>query len=330
VKLWKIHLPWALVTLVLIVGFARFLSRNSGGPGRTGEVTSRDRVRELQDEVKRLQRKVAARDQHIRELGGTVADLESERDRRRFRSSAVVLPVDKTDVLPDDEILALLQKKDPGSRKRALQAIRAIPDRNLRAQLLLEIVYQEDARLTLESLALMAELGGPEAINLALTVLGAKGPPWLKRAAADLLSDLGDLTALPKLESAYAEGNRFTKTGAAVALLRLGDGRAFNEILTGASQDLVSPDGGQRQGAVEVLGRLGTSEVLPLLSQALGDSNSRIRQEAADALGWTLLPEAIPLLEKMLKDPEEIVWKAAEKSITRIENPETDENWYRR
>lgn len=181
------------------------------------------------------------------------------------------------------------------------------PERLLRLK---DVFAGQDRKAQLAALARLPELGGPEATEWAMAALQADGPPWLRRKALDVLGELNDPSALPALQKAYEGGDGDLRTRAAVAMARLGFGEPLREVTARAVADLVSPDGGRREDAVALMGRIATRDVLPYLSSALSDVDGRVRKEAVESLGATRLPEAAALLEGALAgaDPATREW----------------------
>ena len=323
-KNWHVHLVWALVTLVVAAAVGRAVSSNrtprDEGPGREQVSKDREQIRELELEIRDLQKSLAKRDQKSPPVTGPSIAAPAPPALSEVREPAQSDPAP----ISQDPIETLLGSKDPGDRAEALLLISALPDRADKIAYLRKIFDNGDKKLQLEALALLPEIGGAEASEMALQMMLKGGPPWLRQPAAATLMEIADPSAMPTLRDAYADGDGKTRLFAARALAKLGDAGPQQEIYSQAMQDLASPDSSLREKAVKRLGQVGGPEAIVTLGQSLSDPDSQVRKAAVKALGDSGHLAAIVALEPALADSDEDIRKQAARAIELLQNPQLD------
>lgn len=314
----RIHLLWAVVTVVLSAGLAQVFASKKAA-------SLHDKERKLQRELDTMKKTVfrlekdleAARRKNptfavaepIPEVPAEIAPVEARPQEREARSR-------ENEAITPDEIRAMLRRNDRGSRWRAFQAIDRIKDRALKLELLKELFAVGDGRMKWRGLEMLRDIGGPEAAKLAAELLRSEDSSYVRARAASLLAQLAGPSAIGPLQEAFNnDTNVYLRTSVAASLRNLGQSGAHQQMvvtLGGMSSD---PDGARREDAVELMGRLGTADVFPFLARALNDTNSDVRRDAVESLADTGLPEAIPLLEQALNDPNPRVTSEARAAL---------------
>ena len=322
----KIHLAWGLVVFVLSVALIRALTRGPQPEDRGAEKQLRDEIARhastISDLEQQFARATAQRDTSSaltsEEPGEPTVGAAEEPGRARSG------PQSEGERLTAEQIRSLLRSGSRGDRTRALRAIGSLENREEKVSLLREALASGDVGTRMRALGMLKDIGGTESVDLALGVLQGDGPSWLKGRAAATLGGLGGPESVGALLEAYRSEDLRTRTGAALALNRLGQPGPIQEMIPAATAMLDHPDGAVREDGVELLGKLGTLSVLAPLGRALQDPNSRVRREAVSALGRTRLTEAVPLLEQALSDPSPSVSGGAKRAIENIQNPDRE------
>jgi len=201
-------------------------------------------------------------------------------------------------MLPEEEALALL---------RRIQRAKSPGERHLRRDLFL-------------AADLARESGRWEAARAHLlpVLIGALRDEawWIRRAAAEILGNIGDPQAVPALIGALRDER--DKGG----WVRWAAAEALGKVGTPALSDLIrvlqDKDWMARWAAAGALGKIGDSRALPNLIGALQDENEDVRKVAAESLGKIGDPQAIPTLIEALRDESWLVRHAATEALGRI------------
>ncbi len=169
-------------------------------------------------------------------------------------------------------------------RYRALLALDARAPQSLAA--LVDGLHDESWRVrkaAVEQLARAAERG-PTVARL-IDVLGERGQPGARNAAAEALVRLGEASV-----------------GPLVALLE-------------------HPDPDQRKFAADILGELGRAEAVPALLAALGREEPNVQLAAAEALSRIGGERAAPALRELLSHPSALLRLAALEGLYALRQP---------
>ena len=226
-----------------------------------------------------------------------------------------------------EKIMEMIRSGDRGEQTRALENIDLITDLSDKLEALSIILksHRDDDRsrgLKGRAMEKLKELGGPDAVAIAIDVMNTAHFGWERRSAVNALGDMGDQTALSALQAAYDESGIGRKAAVAVALRKLGDATYVSRFAQDARVTYGNVNGALRENVMKSLGRLkDPAIVIPLASMALSDANHDVRHTAVKALGETGSPDAIPYLKTALDDPKKDIRRSAARAIERIENP---------
>lgn len=347
----KIHLVWFVIAIVLGGAVGLFLAARERDRSQTRE-------RKHLEQVRALRAKIAALDKRLAAIGtspdsvpldptydetGTPASESGDSTRRRGRKR------DEQPLSPE-QIRAFLKGTDRGDRKRALKAIDRMKDRAQKIAFLREVLAMDDRRMKEDAVRMLDDIGAPEGIELAASILrneessslreravrelGDIGGPQAVAALQSALGDesssvrsriareLGDIggpQAMAALQSAFGDESLEVRTRVAIELRDLGDPAPAQQLIHYISPNLRDQDGALREDTVRILGNVGTPSSLPLLQEALRDPNSDVRREAVDALRDTKLEGALPILQQALNDPHPSVVRDAQRAIERLQ-----------
>ncbi len=166
-----------------------------------------------------------------------------------------------------------------------LQALRWIGTPAL--PVLIDALGDDDPRMRLSLVDLVAEIGGADVVGVLTGVL--RDPEWRVRwQSADALGRMGDNAAVPDLLDMLADSNRDVCISAAWAL-----------------------------------GKIGHVSAVQGLIRLLHDRDWRVRWAGAQAL-WEIGEDAVPALLDTLRDPDEYVRRAAMRALAEIGDPAID------
>jgi HEAT repeat protein len=160
----------------------------------------------------------------------------------------------------------------------------------------------------------LGDLGDPAALDALLGALAGPDEEGVRWCAAEGLARIGE-PAVPGLVALADHADPDVRWKAIVALGDIGDPCAAPALRS----RLADQDRFVRSRAVSALVRLGTP-CLPLMLDALADPDIRVRQGAAAVLGQVGDPAAVDGLLRALHDPAESVRRAAAVALLRI-NP---------
>jgi HEAT repeat protein len=136
-----------------------------------------------------------------------------------------------------------------------------------------------------------------------------------RRYAADVLGNLGDISAVPALIVALQDEDKYVRRHAAEALSNLGDISAVPALIV-ALQD---EDKGVRQNAAIALGKIANNSAVPALIVALQDEDKYVRRNAAEALGKIANNSAVPALIVALQDEDKGVRQNAAIALGKLD-----------
>ena len=243
-----------------------------------------------------------------------------------------------------------LEDRLPAVRANALKALALDPpDRPSPGSLIKAGLKDPDPTVRREAAEATRILDSKEAIKILRTA--AKDPDWLTRATAarlfgqrgnpDLIPDLFKMlqdadsyvrrftrrSLLELAEKAKPEAyvpslkssDRTTQIVAALALVRLNDGRGAEVLLA----EIANPLGIERPECVKAVSKLVDPRVVPALRAATGDKDPEVRVVSLIALGLLKDKESAPLFKKISADPAspKEVKLAATKAIDLLAKP---------
>ena len=243
-----------------------------------------------------------------------------------------------------------LEDRLPAVRANALKALALDPlDRPQPAALIKAGLKDPDPTVRREAAEATRILESSEAIRI--LHVAAKDSDWLTRAtAARLLGQRGDPTQIPDLfqmlqdtdsyvrrfarrsllelaEKARPEAylsplrssDRTTQIVAALALVRLNDGRGAEILLA----EIANPLGIERVECVKAVSKLVDPRIVPALRTATGDKDPEVRVVSLIALGLLKDKDSVPLFKKISADsssPKEVKLAAA-KALDLLSKP---------
>jgi HEAT repeat protein len=165
----------------------------------------------------------------------------------------------------------------------------------------------EDKELRRAAAEVLGQLGNTRAVPPLIAALSDDKRDIMSQVAARALGQLGDISAVPPLITALGSYYEYVRQAAAEALGQLGDGRAVPPLITVA---LYKDRHKEFQAVVKALGKLGDAAVEPLVT-ALNDENEAVRERAAIVLGELGDARAVEPLIAALNDKNEFVrWRA--------------------
>lgn len=178
----------------------------------------------------------------------------------------------------------------------------------------------------MQAFSVLLELAPREAVDMVTAMVANMDPnSRMGRMAGFSVARLGDVEGIDisaDLRKLYESESPDVKISAARALEKQGDNSLMRTEVASLSVNLSSQDGGLRGYAVEDLGRTGSALATPLLLPMLSDSNSEVRLKTLDALGRTANESVIPEVQALLNDPVERVRERAERTLSRLRDPE--------
>ena len=164
-----------------------------------------------------------------------------------------------------------------------------------------------------KAVALLVRLG-PSAVPALINTLERGRTATERRGAAEVLGQIGDSQAVPRLVRALTDSGMSVRQQAMVGLLRLEAMTAVPHII----RRLQDESGGVRVVAAGVLGKFGDPRALPALIASLDDAAWYVRQAAATALGEIGDRTAMPALERATHDARKSVARAAKTALRAI------------
>ena len=332
----RIHLIWGLVAIGLSVGVGFYIASRKDEDFRSRQVDYERRLSRIKSTFSDLREE---RETSVPTSGGSISEASAEPDGDLAQSPEDRLPErfrggreDRREPATLEMALGWLKSEDRGAYWRVVGALRDLKDPKEKMTLIKAILETGDGRMISRALDVLDDIGGPEAMSIAVNQLQNAESYYIRAKAASILGRMGGATGevLAALDDAFRDENLRVKTSAANALLRLGHPARHQEIVVDLAGALDHADGAQREDSVRYLARLGTASVLPYLGEALNDPNSDVRSEAVEGLEDTGLEEAIPYLERAVNDPVDSVAKEAKRAIERIQNPEEESDDRRR
>ncbi len=218
---------------------------------------------------------------------------------------------------PGSLIKAGLKDPDPTVRREAAEATRILASQE--ALKILRSAAKDSDWLTRATAArLFGQRGNPDLIPDLFRML-QDADSYVRRFARRSLLELAEKAKpeayLPSLNSR----DRTTQIVAALALVRLQDGRGAEVLLA----EISNPLGIERVECVKAVSKLVDPRVVPVLRTATGDQDPEVRVVSLIALGLLQDQDSTPLLKKISTDPAapKEVRLAATKALDLISRP---------
>jgi len=172
-------------------------------------------------------------------------------------------------------------------------------------------LYDSDYRVRRGAAEVLGQIGDLRAIEPLIERL--EDTDWrVSQAARDALVQIGAPAVAP-LVARMESGSKGMRAAAADTLSRIDDPRAEEALISCVGD----PDWWVYRPAVEVLSRLGGPAVGPLLTR-LNDPDQRVRRLTVEALQQIGDPRAIVPLVGQLQDPSEAVRRAAVNALVQM------------
>ncbi|KAF5062082.1 HEAT repeat [anaerobic digester metagenome] len=174
-------------------------------------------------------------------------------------------------------LVRLLTRGEPAVRHLAAAALGELRDPVALPALVAALQGPDEEGVRWRAAEALVKLGSCALDNL--IVLAAHDDPDVRWKACVSLGEIGDVRAAPALVDRLADHDRFVRTRAVSALVRLGSPAL--PLLTIALED---PDVRVRVGAADVLGQIGDAAAIEGLLIAIKDPVESVRRSAAVAL----------------------------------------------
>jgi HEAT repeat protein len=313
-KAWRIHLAWALVTVIVaavwghrVASRLESAARGGGEGGRHGH--GRDREISAGSRVPY---------QNPEPFGPGRRATPPTSGAQANAPSASLNPSDVEEPTPE-AIRALLRDRNQWSK--AFEALRRLESRSEKLGLLAEAITGKPIHSQVPHVAIncLVELGGTEAVDLIEQALRTPETEGMCSHAARALGTMGDPKSVAALLEAYHSGSMDLKVPCAASLNALGQPGPAAEVLATLSRSLEDSDGAIRRDAVENISSLVSPSALPLLARALRDSNGDVRVVAIYGLEALGTPEIVQLLEPIFNDANPSVAQEAREAVERLQ-----------
>ena len=198
---------------------------------------------------------------------------------------------------PDSIIKAGFKDPDPTVRREAAEATRILDSKE--AIRILRTAAKDSDWLTRAAAARLYGQRGDTTLIPDLFRMLQDADSYVRRFARRSLLELADKAKpeayLPSLKSK----DRTTQIVAALALVRLNDGRGAEVLLA----EISNPLGIERIECVKAISKLVDPRVVPALRTATGDKDPEVRVVSLIALGLLKDKDSAPLLKKISADP---------------------------
>ena len=218
---------------------------------------------------------------------------------------------------PDSIIKAGFKDPDPTVRREAAEATRILDSKE--AIRILRTAAKDSDWLTRAAAARLYGQRGDTTLIPDLFRMLQDADSYVRRFARRSLLELADKAKpeayLPSLKSK----DRTTQIVAALALVRLNDGRGAEVLLA----EISNPLGIERIECVKAISKLVDPRVVPALRTATGDKDPEVRVVSLIALGLLKDKDSAPLLKKISADPAAPtdVKLAAAKALDLLQKP---------
>lgn len=297
-KSWKLHLVWALVTIVCSAAWAQRAVR-------TREIAFLEREKVLQVrfvEAKKAAPIVVVEPPPVSPAAAAVPIAIPEPPAREYEVQSEETPT-------VEELRKLMNGKDVW---RAYQVLQRMVNSPIKTQLLRELIGNKEAQVRRAVLYMLQEaLGAEPAAPLIQECLRTDPAPEVREAAAQQLGYQDATGNVEALLQAFQKEEFRVQVACASALADRGQEGPAAQLVPRLAALMDSPDGAIRRQAVESIGRLRCPQSMPLLTRALRDTNGDVRLEAMNSLWNNEDPALLGLLEPLLNDPVQEVRNTA-------------------
>jgi len=218
---------------------------------------------------------------------------------------------------PTSLIKAGLKDPDPTVRREAAEATRILDSKE--AIKILRVAAKDQDWLTRATAArLFGQRGDPSLIPDLFKML-QDADSYVRRFARRSLLELAEKTKPEAYVPSLKSSDRTTQIVAALALVRLSDGRGAEVLLA----EIGNPLGIERVECVKAVSKLVDPRVVPSLRAATGDKDTEIRVVSLIALGLLKDKDSAPLFKKISADPSapKDVKLAAAKALDLLTKP---------
>lgn len=300
-KSWRIHLAWAIVTVLAVALTARLVTPRPEGGVRPGA-------------------KPAPTAGPLPPSPPLLVSLPPPPSVAEAPAAGALAPsaTPSPESLSPEQIRAMLREKV--TWPKAFEALKLLPDRALKLKILEECfkLSDVDRRIPHSALAQLREMGGDDVAELVERIFRDSPEDPLRISALRTLARLEQPRSLGALLEGYRLDNLDAKVWSAMALLKLGHPGPSSEMLSTLTRSLDNADGGLRRETLEYISMLETPAAIPILTRCLSDSNGDVRSEAISGLETLALPEVFPLLERASQDPNPNVADDARRALERL------------
>ncbi len=174
-------------------------------------------------------------------------------------------------------LLGMFKDTAPEVRVEAIKAIGKFGKTEALAEL--AKLYEDEVSVRRVAVDTIAEIGGPDAIDLLIPALG-NSDFAVKKTAVEKLGEMKARKAAPHIIPVLKANNSSLRIAAAKALGTMRDRSAIPALI----DLLTDPNFEVRREVVDALGKIGGIEQLDKLIALLDDSDSGVRELALDAL----------------------------------------------
>jgi HEAT repeat protein len=303
-KNWKIHLAWAMVSILAAVLWGRIVRMRIS----TALETDHDIVKRTNVDTSKH---------------GPPDPLPTKINRPRVQEDPLSAIPSAASAGPQapmtpDQIRTMLRSRSQWGQ--GFEALKRLEDRSLKLSILAELfgLRKIDVRIPISAYMQLAEMGGPDAAEQIEKGLALAEDEAMQIRGAKALGQAGATRSIGVLLELYQTGSLDLKVACASSLSKLGHPGPAAEVLATLSRSLDDLDGGIRREAVESIASMGIPSTLPMLTRALRDQNGDVRIEAILGLETLGLPEVIPIIEQFFNDPNASVAQDARNAVKRL------------
>lgn len=300
-KDWKLHLAWAMGTLLVAALWGRWTVAM-----REPEFQARERAIEVRESLESIP-PVAPSPGHSTPTTRTEPALPST-------SAAPGLS-------EEEEYVASIRRLFHSDRQddwyEASRLLDRIPKGDVRIELFREGLSCPGAGFRYNAIVMLHELLGADEVPILQNVLRSDPEGYVRRLSAEFLGKHPDPGSLDALLEASRDPDPAVQIAAASSLNRLGHSGPAEDLLPRLAAGLRDPDGAIRREAVGDISRLGLLSSVSALLQCLRDSNGDVRWEATRGLLDLDPPGLLSTLEALQKDPDPNVVESATDAIRR-------------
>jgi HEAT repeat protein len=296
----RVHVAWALVTLVCAAGWGRW-------------------VVEREEPLLREREWALAAAGRVRAQAAWTPPPGSWETPSLSTASPGAVGERQTELSDEDvvksEIRRLLHSQKGNDCWEASKMISRILVPRVQVEMYYEQLLHPQDMMRSSALNAIMKLEGAAARTSAEKLLLTDPSEEVRETAASALGELESPQSTEALLQAFRDPVPTVRVAAAAALLRLGQTGPVSELLPLLSKDLDSPDGAVRRTAAEFLGNLNSPQAIPPLLRAIRDSSGNVRSSAMDSLGGMSVPEIVPALKALLNDPDRDIAETARRSL---------------